>query len=268
MAEKKAHTDIPKILSIVASLLLCAGIVSQTTYYFFFNIPITQFLSINEILLLFAQDVIRYIAVTLIVFFIALLSNYRKSNFRSNRLFIIYTNTKDLWERFKQYAKYRINAIVYYLVGAVILVSLLYEKEKIAYLFLLYFSLELIYFFIRFLLTENRRLLRIKGQLKKADSNLNLSFSWGLHFIFFILCWTLTDVQGVKYQQRYINVSFRLNTDTFIKSDSTRYYIGQTEKYLFYYDSRLNVTTAYKKDIIKEIYFGKINFFKADSTRK
>jgi hypothetical protein len=268
MIDKKPQPDIPKIISIVGSLLLCAGIISQTIYYFFFNIPITEFLSISEILLLFTQDVIRYIIIFILLFFIGLLTNYRRPAFRNKRLFINYTSTKSFWLRFRQYAEYRFNSLIYYFFGAVTLVALLYEKAKIAYLFALYFSIELIYYIIRFLLLENRRLLRLKGALKKEDSNLNLSFSLGLHFIFFILCWTLIDVQRVKYEQRYINVSFRLSTDTLIKSDSTRYYIGQTDKYLFYYDSKVNVTTVYKKDDVKQLYFGKINYFKISTEKK
>ena len=51
MNEPIEKTDYTKAISITATLLLCAGKISQIVYYLFFNVPITEFLTLNEVLL-------------------------------------------------------------------------------------------------------------------------------------------------------------------------------------------------------------------------
>jgi hypothetical protein len=260
------QTDYTKIISIITTLLLCAGIVSKTVYYFFFNVPITEFLSISEVLLLFTQDIIRYVLIFIIIFLIVTIFNYDKQKSDEKRFFIEYCQIETLKKRIWRYLKKRFTTLVYYIFGILIFFTLLKDGSKVIYLFGLYFSIDILYFIIRFIIFENKRKLRLKKQLKKEKRNLELSLTFGLHFLFFVICWSLVDVQKVKYEHKYINVSFTLS-DTLIKSDSSKYYIGQTEKYLFYYNSITDITTAFKKDNIKEINFGKINYIQFDAKK-
>ena len=103
MSDKVENTDYSKILSITATLLLCAGIVSQTVYYFFFNIPITEFLNLSEVLLLFTQDVIRYILIFLILLFVSIIINFNKPSSRHKRFFIEYVHTNSFGQRVLKY---------------------------------------------------------------------------------------------------------------------------------------------------------------------
>jgi hypothetical protein len=263
----KSITDYTKIISITATLLLCAGIISQTVYYFLFNIPITEFLSLSEVLLLFTQDIIRYIIIFLILLLISLIFNYNKPKSYYKRFFIEYCQIKTLGTRVRKYLSNKTSSLIYYIMGTVCFFSLLSERSKTVYLFGLYFSIDVIYFFIKLLLFENRRTLRLKRKLIKDDNNFALFFTFGLHFLFFVICWSLVDVENVKYRQKFINVSFKLS-DTLMRSDSTKYYVGQTEKYLFYYNSKLDMTTVFKKEDISEMYFGKINYFQFDIKKK
>ena len=50
----------------------------------------------------------------------------------------------------------------------------------------------------------------------------------------FLLQRVQTEITNVKYNKKFINVSFSIDYKT-IKSDSTHYYIGNTKSYLFYY---------------------------------
>jgi hypothetical protein len=266
ISNKSEDTDYSKILSITATLLLCAGIVSQTVYYFFFNIPITEFLNLSEVLLLFTQDVIRYIIIFLILLFISIIINFNKPSSRHKRFFIDYVQTDSFGQRVFMYLEKRFVSIIYYILGSIVFYVLLKEGAKIIYLFGLYFSIEVLYFFIRFYIFENRRKLRLQKKLISKDKGFDIFFSFGLHFIFFVVGWSLVDVQKVKYEQKYINVSFKLNNDSIVSSDSLSYYIGQTEKYLFHYNSKSNTTTTYKKENIQEIYYGKINYMQFKTT--
>jgi hypothetical protein len=268
MSDKVENTDYSKIISITATLLLCAGIVSQTVYYFFFNIPITEFLNLSEVLLLFTQDIIRYILILLVLLFISIIVNFNKPSSRQKRFFINYVHTNSFGQRVLKYLKQRFVSIIYFLFGAIVFYALIKEGAKIIYLFGLGFSIEILYFFIRFYIFENRRKLRLQKKLVNKDKGFELFFSFGLHFIFFVVCWSLVDVQNVKYEQKYINVSFKLNNESIVSSDSISYYIGQTEKYLFHYNSKSNITTTYKKENIQEIYFGKINYLQFKTTKK
>lgn len=261
-------TDYSKIISLIVTLLLCAGIISQTVYYFFFNIPITEFLSLSEILLLFTQDIIRYVIILIILLSISIIFNYNKPSLTYKRFFIDYTNTSNFKERVWKYIENKFTSIIYYAFSIVLFFVLISEGAKMIYFFGLVISIELIYFFIRFFIYENRRKLRLQKKLVKKDRNLEMFFSFGLHFVFFVVCWSLIDAQKVKYEQKFINVSFKLTSDILVPSDSTSYYIGQTEKYLFHYNSKKDVTTVFKKENIQEIYFGKINYWQINRKEK
>ncbi len=261
MNEQIEKIDYTKAISITATLLLCAGIISQTVYYFFFNIPITEFLTLSEVLLLFTQDIIRYVLIIVILLFISILFNYNKPRSSFNRFFIKYIQTNEFRNRIWMYIENRKGSIIYYVFGIIMFFTLLKEGSKIIYLYGLGFSIEIIYFFIRFFLYESRRKLRLEKKLVKKNRNFDLFFTFTLHFVVFVVCWSLVDVQKVKYEQKFINVSFKLSSDILISSDSSSYYIGQTEKYLFYYNSKKDITTTFKKENVKEIYFGKIHYW-------
>lgn len=194
----KDDLDYSKIISIIATLLLCAGIISQTVYYFFFNIPITEFISISEVLLLFTQDIIRYILILLILIFIGIIFTYKTPKSDYKRFFIDYCQTQTFEGRIWKYLKKKFISLIYYVFGIMMFFILLKDGSKVVYLFMLYFSIEVIYFFIRFFIFENRRTLRLRKQLKKEKQNMEIFFSFGLHFLFFVIGWSLVDVQKVK----------------------------------------------------------------------
>ncbi len=257
---EQKRIDVSTMISVIASMLLCAGIVGQSVYYFFFNIPITEFLTLSEVLTLFAQEVMRYILVFFIIYVLTYLSNTSKTGFSIKRTFLRFVQGNSKIDRFKIYAIYRKNSMYFFVFGLISSVAFFQAKEKIAYIFSLYFSIEVLYFFVRFFRFEYLRELKLKKQLKKKYETFDITFQFALHFIFFIVIWSMIDVQRVKYQQKFINVSFKLMSDSLVKSDSSAYYIGQTDKFLFHYDSKKDKTTIYRKEDIKEIYFGKIDY--------
>lgn len=162
MSDEVENFDYSKFLSITATLLLCAGIISQTVYYFFFNIPITEFLNLSEVLLLFTQDIIRYVIIFLIVLFISIILNFNKPSSRHKRFFIEYVQTEGFGQRAFKYLQNRFVSIIFYILGAIAFYGMLKEGAKIIYLFGLYFSIDILYFFIRFYIFENRRRLRLQ----------------------------------------------------------------------------------------------------------
>jgi hypothetical protein len=259
------NIDYTKTIYIIATVLLCAGIINQTVYYSFFNIPITNFLSISEILLLFTQDIIRYVIVLFIVIFINMIFSTDKGSLEFKRYFINYCQTIDIETRISKYLKRKKISFLTFIIVFVIFLWMLRGEAKILYLVTLAFFLETIYILLRFYIFENYRKMRLKGELKKEDKHFGLLFSYSVHFVFFVACWSIYDVRDVKYNQKYINVSFKTNYGT-ILSDSTKYYIGQTEKYVFLHNSVLDKTFVYKMDNIEEMYFGEINYYKKEKS--
>ena len=143
-------------------------------------------------------------------------------------------------------------------------ISLL-KNEKTAYIDAIFAILLLVYNCVYFIFWEYKRFLRINKELKKENESREIYFLLGFSFIFFIIIWTIVDVRNVKYGQKYINVSFKISDRTIV-SDSSNYYIGQTEKYLFYHNLKTNITTVFNRSDIEQIDFGKINYMKSNDT--
>lgn len=68
----------------------------------------------------------------------------------------------------------------------------------------------------------------------------------------------MIEVQRVKYENKYIGVNFIIDSTKF-KSDSTKFFIGKTSKYIFTYDKSENKTTVYPINRLKEISFERKN---------
>ena len=264
--EENDNIDFTKLISGIATFLLCVGILSQMVYYSFFNISITEYLTIKEILLLFTRDIVRYFIIFLVIVIIAIIGLFLDSpnnlpRWQTLRFQANYYNQKTFKGRFIIYAgKYWISML---LLSIGLFTQYYLSKHKVPYanFVLTLVLIDITYVIYRIFLLEHKRNLKLEGKLKKSDSTIESVITFAIHFIYIIIIWSVIDAENVKHKFKYENVSFKLNNDSIINSDSLKFYIGQTEGFLFYYDKRIDVATVYNKSDIKNIFFGQIHFF-------
>jgi hypothetical protein len=112
---------------------------------------------------------------------------------------------------------------------------------------------------VRFQATEIQRTLRVRRQLLKEDAPIFTTFSWILTALNLLLIYSVFEARDVKYNYKFINTEIVMD-DKIIRSDSNYFFVGKTEDYVFFYDIKKDVSTAYRMDKVAEMHFGKINY--------
>jgi hypothetical protein len=248
--------DFARVFSVIGTLLLCAGIVNAYLYYSFFNVPITNFLSISEVLILFADDIILYIIVFVIELLVFMIWKEAKGKpLAWKRKLLTYFKEKAIGNRLELY--FLTWAYPIYLIWILSLVIFYFIDQAFFDLYSYVTLFHVGMFFANYIIIEYRRGLWLTSKFTKDDEPLLVGYELGRFFFLIVFAWTLYEVDDVRREMKYINVSFAVDGKT-IQSDSTHFYIGNTDRYLFYYDKNQDKTTVYPMSRITQFNFGEI----------
>jgi len=238
-------------------ILIAMGITKLFLYYSFFNIEITRFITISEVLTYFTTDLILYVLIIGVVFIgTYIVTNPPKLKYK--REFINYCQVENIFLRFFEYmwqSGYAVTIMGAYILYEIFLYNLSYLSGYSGYLVTIIFFNFLALWSIR----EIKRKGRINNKLKKEDSQYEI-FSYFLLRILSAICmYTVIEAQRVKYEERYINTQILLD-DRKITCDSTIFYVGNTSNYIFIYDLKKDQSTIFPMTRVKELNFGNINY--------
>jgi hypothetical protein len=256
--------DIVKFFSATIPFLICGGIINHYVFYLFFNVRINEFLNPGEVLMLFVDDLLFYVLIYVGIFiFINLLFSFwtdgKNSTVKYRRQFIEYVRLDDPLERLFKFV-FSISARWMSILSWVFFgVVSYFEERRVFYVFLIAIGIEIGNTLVRFQATEIQRSLRIRGQLLKEDAPIFTTFSWILTALNLLLIYSVFEARDVKYNYKFINTEIVMD-DKIIRSDSNFFFVGKTEDYIFFYDIKKDVSTAYRMDKVKEMHFGKINY--------
>ena len=234
-----------KLFPLFTAYVILLGIWRLTIYYNNFNINVIDFLNFSEILTSFLDKAILVISTIILVLTLFGL------------IFLLFEDSI-----------YKVNVTKGYKPILIILISLI-----LLFADLIYHTLEpsqdkvslwrvIAKIIVNFLVFAIFSFFYIKGLIKKKQKNQQL------YFHIFVLLFTVIGFfsfnslakynsylnYDIKRNKKYMNVSFILD-DRLIQGDSTHYYIGKTNNYLFFYDEEKDKTTVYPMNRIKEISF-------------
>jgi hypothetical protein len=261
--------DITKAVSVFVPLLIVSGLLNQIVYYKFFNVPIADFVSTGELLILFSDDILFYVLIYLGVgTVVALIPNFRSDNIialKEKRWFLRYVSTDEALDRFFFFfSKQWIGLLLW--VGTLTLVYFTEEKELFN-LTLYVFIFELCVRILRWHAYEVKRKLRIKDQLVKEDESAYTNFSLMTLLLFLSLAYGVWEARDVKYKHKFINAAIVVD-DKVIKSDSTSFYIGKTDNYVFFYNKNNDQAAVYPIERVQQIIFGEIVYWQLQEDKK
>jgi len=206
--------NIPNLLKISLPLLIILEITKLTSYYYQFNLPIVEYLDFSEASILFLDEIITYLFFLLPAFYFAV---NRPDTDKSDMVVIL-------------------------IVAVLITVSFINEN-------LIFQSTKFVS------MIGALALFIIVYLLRKKWLN---SGSWGLAIALFCIMLFTTSVTGcskasdVKENYLYLGTEVTLDSLT-LTSDSTFFYIGRTNNYVFFYNAKIKAPVIYPSNRVRQI---------------
>ncbi|HLG38059.1 MAG TPA: hypothetical protein VI461_00275 [Chitinophagaceae bacterium] len=213
------------VLKISFPLIIFFSIIKVVSYYSQFNVSIIHFINIGELPLFFLEDLGMYVLLLIPVV-----------------AFSIEIMVKNE----------RVSSLIKWIGGILMFVFLLYDILFGSYglLWIVVFSFSS---FLPFYIVSNKLPHFIKD--KKNYDEILWVILGGLFTVFLILTMikAITDANDVKKVKTYFGTQIIFNDSTRIESDSSFYYIGKIENYVFVFDEKSNKTYSYPISTVKRI---------------
>lgn len=226
-----------KIASIFYLFLLSFSLIHSSIFYYFFNINIASYLEFTELVFLFT-DVAEGLNLTVILFFVVLLLKIFSKN-ESDAPHNVVFHIKML-------------PYFFYILSILAVIIVIYHEpilwEKASYVIGTSFILSYSTFYI-------------VNHFWEKEKKMALIYCSIIFFIIPLLFATgFRNYRSVILNQNDIEIIFEDNT--LIKVKEELRYVGQTNNFLFLYDSLQNRSLVYKKDKIKSMTFPSSGFAK------
>jgi hypothetical protein len=243
--------DLIQFVPLLIGYLIFCSITRLVIYYHFFNISIVPFLEFSEILTSFLDIIVLlpYLVVLsgtgilIVMYFIIIV---RKWHLRKHK--------KKLWLTRFIYEEFFNSSKIYFGVSIFICFvasSLRYDAKDASFWIVAFRNIFGIWFFI--LLAKPYLFISGKFFLVRRFSK-SIKSVIIVFFIFTIINAFLEVIATIDSEKR-INVSFETIYNKKITTDSLNYYLGNTSKYLFLYNSKSGSTSVYPMSDIKSLEF-------------
>ena len=233
------------------------GITKLIVFFTHFKVDILNFLDFSEIITSFLDYII--IGIYFLIYFLILSAAYYGKDLALKQI----KGTRRNWLRL-MVTVFILSISVFYLIIIVQNISRDFSGIKFLIPIHLFESfLGLIFAFFLFALTFYFGIkgIEIINKSKRKDYfYFQIVNKFFLLFAFILIILVTSSMIGfiekenVIKGKKFIDVSFILD-DKLIQGDSTHYYIGKTNNYLFFYDEEKDKTTVYPMNRIKEITF-------------
>lgn len=160
------------LIAILAPSIIAFGIIKHMIYYSLFEIPITQFIDLDEIIVLFSDDLVEYAIIILTTLIIGVFSSGKTNKIKPKRIFIQYCNAKDPVDRFWIYFKSQLWNFINIGLILLILVLTFIEQDDILPTFKIVILVDLSAYLLRFIVFEYKRKIKLESKLQKRYNDI------------------------------------------------------------------------------------------------
>ncbi|HPH32317.1 MAG TPA: hypothetical protein PLB49_10715 [Chitinophagaceae bacterium] len=275
--EKKptALENISKLLPLLAVVLIFYGVSAEMLYYAFFDIQIQYYLEPSEIFLLFFDNIISTSFLIIVGVIILLYNNVLDTRLR--KLKKVVENIPELKKKLDENSEvtdmdedeYNIDKlnsrtnmylnlfaglfVISYLTKTILVFG--YHNEKLGFVFLIISTFSVVIFILGKVVHHLTFHLRVSGRFLSFNNNTSHSFIVYLITALLILPFLTKVVEAISIRDynRYQDAELILKDSTIITSTDSSYYIGKTQKYVFYYNRNKDQTTIYPMDEVKSV---------------
>jgi len=229
-----------KILPLGSLFIITCSSIKLVLYYNIFNISITDYVGIDEILVSFIDDILYYAA----IFGMGLTLNFYLESKKSKNIENVNNSTES-----KPKSTYKkvfailgkimeiITFLFVMLLINIILNNSLSEYKKISLIFALVLTV-FIYYQIKLSGTKNEP---------------NYYFTIATWAIILILFDGLRSGYRIKDNESLYTVNVLFNDSKKVNTDSTYHFVGKTKEFIFFYDSDLKKTDIYPNSNLAKI---------------
>jgi hypothetical protein len=241
--------DYTKLIPFATAGLIFLGVSKLLFYYSFFNISIISFLDFGEIITSFLNTVlVMAISIILTVgFFMGIIARKKREELSnpSNKE-IKNQNNRHSYRRPRQIS------IIVLLLSTIILIPLYrYDWNLI---------LPIVIWLLISFLSANYFIPICRSSTSKFVRDLSLIINILIVAESFTLFIAIQDYRNVKYDKRFLGTRIVFNNETFLKdsshilvSDSSLFYIGKTNSYIFIHNMKEEVTSVYPMSNVLQI---------------
>lgn len=251
--QKNYH--IMEFLPIIGSFLIFLGMIRLTYYYSSFGINIINFLNLTEIITSFFDVIIKFAFQFVFATIFALIVYTKKElEERNSTYHEILKESSFVRRLFRYLIHFRIilNIVFYVIVPFLVFLIIDYSFE------IHVFEEVLLLIFV----SGSLLILRAEIEHKYGEDTSKSEFSpfvtisiFGVFLVILVMLHTHQDVQEVINHHRTIGVSIELDDGITLISDSTNFYIGKTENFVFFYYKTQNRTEVIPVGRVKEMTF-------------
>jgi len=239
----------------IGPFIIFLGIIRLITFYNYFGIAIIDYLNFSEIITSFL-DIIVFIVLYFVYIYI---QNYLTSN--KSELDIIINKRqkiieeKKLWKVILLYLNYLKKILILELIIIISFGILHFFFKEIANLVVAVVSIFLItstIFLIISVEIERKHYHLNSTEIRKQFISIALI---SLYLILFIMGYSFYQAYSVKNMKSTCGVTIMFDNNEIFVSDSTNYYIGKTQNYIFIHHQEKNTTDVFPMTRIKQMIF-------------
>ncbi|WP_143273616.1 hypothetical protein [Aquimarina sp. MAR_2010_214] len=233
----------------LGTLLILLGATKLTIYYSLFGVNIASYLEFSEILTLFLNDLLYFIAIIFIVNLLMFLMQPNNELENISKGLHDTLTEKNLLKRILAYAVNGINLLILTLIW-VIGIPFWFWLSKLPFTtYLYYFYPILCLILLLTIIYETRRqwFIKFKEHPKMIYTNLAKLF---IILLGLTISSAYQDFKSVKTNKKYLGTTLKLS-DRNVVSDSSYYYIGKTRNFIFFHDQKKKINDIFPMNEIK-----------------
>jgi hypothetical protein len=234
------------VVSVLALMIIAAGMIKQYLYYKMFGIRIFSFLSIDEIIISFADNLLYYLLLLIssIFFLISFFVNVGD--------LLAFISTQSSWDRVVLYFKENIPALFVTIILNVAILVFGYLRKNIRWFeTVLNITLSWIAFwFLPIILFEIQISLGVSNAVM---GNLYMA-TMGISLLLYSIASAFNEGYKVRRFKHYNGTEIELEKEI-ITSDDTFYYIGHSKHYIFFFDAIKKSSEIWPISTVKKFRF-------------
>ncbi len=243
-----------KIIKYALPVLIASGILHLYFFYTAFGISIFSFLEIGEVLTAFLSNFMQ----TLILIALAVINRVlifgKKDNEWHNEIYDKLLNSNTLGKRIRifivEFWPLMICSIGVALAGLII--ALIRHEDTNS--LILSISVILLVWVATFYSWELPILYK-KNNTSVETQTKKKFFYMILLFVLVIYIFTQFKISSIKHDKSTLGTEIYLDNNSVLESDSTSYFIGKTNNYIFIYHQDDNYTEVYPVNRVKKLVF-------------
>lgn len=247
------------IIPYLSVYIIIVGIIRSIIFYSYFNIRILDYIGLDEIILLFADDIIFTILFYITPFIIITYEMYPTLSVFEQNTQRKKSSTQNFEKKLnrKTFEISNKNKIrILNLTALALTIAIAYISKFYYFTFIIFFNYWICYLVILICLKFENHLSNTHNF--KLDKSIKVIIACSIAFIFMSNCLSALSA-STNYIGFYNGSSITTNDTTFYTSD-TIVYVGKTKDYSFLYNKNSNKSTVIKNDNIKYAYIKRKDF--------